>query len=298
MDIWELLRITIRRWYVFVPLAVLAAVGSAVVARTVAVEYTNDASMLLVNPEPAAILEDEVPSDAVEPYPYASESSSEDEPSGNRWLSFSGSLNTAAQALQLSATSQEMRDELEAEGLSPIYSVTPDRKNPILVLQTSSADPAVSQATLDRLIELISDDLDARQAAAGAPESTKIRAEVLARDRSPERATGARVRVQLLALALGLALAAATSVAVDQLLRRRQARVAEHADADLVADAADAADGAADEQGRVASRIGPRREVSADEISERLVALFKPPEQGFTSWAPTAAGDDEPAEAR
>jgi hypothetical protein len=192
--------------------------------------------------------------------------------------------------LQLSATSQETRDRLDAEGLSPTYSVTPDRKNPILILQTSSPDPAVAQGTLDRLIQLISEDLDARQADAGAPEDTKIRAEILARDQAPERATGARARVQLLALALGLAIAAAGTVAVDHLLHRRAERASATGDSPTEEDL----DG---EGARAPLGATGRPEVSAEEVSERLVALFKPPKQGFGAWS-GAPSSDESVDAR
>jgi hypothetical protein len=229
MDIWQILRITLRRWYIAAPLALLAIVASYAAAERVAVEYTSAASVLLVNPEPtdeaSGPVDPGLPADDEDPTALDDPQDVTTEPpvAGNPWLSFSGSLNTAAQAIQLSVSSQDTRSQLEREGLSPTYAVTPDRRNPILVVEATADDPETTQRTLERVLALVSEDLDARQVSAGAPTENRIRVEVLAMDTTPARATAAKLRVQILTLAIGLTVALLAAVGFDTITRQRRA---------------------------------------------------------------------------
>lgn len=218
MDIWQVLRITLRRWYIAAPILALGVVASYVAADRVAIEYTSGASVLLVSPEALGTPEPE-PSAVADPDTTLTPPDSALESTGNPWLSFSGSLNTAAQAIQLSVLSQETARVIEDEGLSPDYSVGTDRRSPIILIETTSSDPELTQRTLERLVTLVEEDLSRRQVAAGAPASRQIHAEILSMDDTPERAVAARLRVRLGILVLGVIAAMLAAVAFDSLVR-------------------------------------------------------------------------------
>jgi hypothetical protein len=226
MDIWQILRITIRRWYVAAPILVLGVVASYAAADRVAIQYSSGASVLLVSPEALVTPGSEAPvSESPDTTLVPPDSALEG--TGNPWLSFTGSLNTAAQAIQLSVLSQETARTIDSEGLSPDYEITTDRRSPIILIEVTSGDPDLTQETLERLVTLVEDDLTRRQVAAGAPESRRIHAEILSMDDTPERAVAARLRVRLGVLALGVVAAVLGAVAFDsiaRLSRRRRGR--------------------------------------------------------------------------
>src|SRR5690606_18129727 len=179
----------------------------------------SEASMVLVNPETGATV---IPPTQLDPEVDAGEATTDPsiDGSGNPWLSFSGSLNTTAQAIQLSVLSQETMRSFEEAGLSTNYEVATDRRNPILLMKVTSDDPVVTQRTLERLVALINEDLTRRQEDAGAAEDRRIHAEVLAIDDTPERLVAARLRVRLATLGLGVVAGVLAAVAVDALAGR------------------------------------------------------------------------------
>lgn len=198
MDLLQLMRVTRRRWYIAGPVFFLAALLSLFMSGEIQPEYQATGSVLLVGPgtPPTAVtgLETE---DVLNPY-----------------LSFSGSLNTTADALVLAMSTDDVADHLTENQLSPDFLVSVDRRSPVLTLTATSEKSETATNTVARLTELLIDELKRRQDVAGAPEGQRISVTPLSTNLSGPDGTE-RTRVRLLVGGLGMALSVALASLYD-----------------------------------------------------------------------------------
>lgn len=210
MDIWDGLRIVVRRWYVAAPIALAFTVFAFLSSGRVAADYTAEASTMLLGPNDdlAAI-------------------TTPDDTAYNPYLSSCGTCQTVGHALMLSMDSAAVRGSMADEGWSTTYTVAAEPRTPIVLLEATSRDPDVAVGTIDALIDRMSAELVARQEAANAPEDRRITLSVLAQDSEPRGDFTGQTRVRLTLVAIGLALAAGAAFATEALLYYR-GRWAEH----------------------------------------------------------------------
>lgn len=205
MDLLQLMRVTVRRWYVAGPVFLVAALLSLFMSGQIQPEYQATGSVLLVGPgtPPTAVtgLEAE---DLLNPY-----------------LSFSGSLNTTADALVLAMSTDDVADHLTENQLSPDFLVSVDRRSPVLTLTATSQDPETAANTVARLTELLIEELKRRQDVAGAPEGQRISVTPLSTNLSGPDGTE-RTRVRLLVAGLGAALSVAAASVYDSATTARR----------------------------------------------------------------------------
>lgn len=207
MDLIDLLRIGLRRWYVAVPAVLLVLAGSLLARSSVELTYKSTGSLLLFAPR-------------------------EPDASKNRILAFN-SLEVPASVAAQVVGDAVTRERVEARGGSKSYELGLDPANPaplVLVVATGTLDQA--QPTVQLVLDEVSADLERRQTALGAPPETWITTEVVTPPTEPEPQNGSRTRAFIAVFLVGLALAAGLTIAVDLLLDRRRRRTGSAADRD------------------------------------------------------------------
>ena len=213
MDIWDALRVVMRRWYVALPVIIVSAVVITQVGTRVNAEYSAESSFVLVGHSTTRSDEGDAPSAFVNPY-----------------LSFSSSLSTTAQVLQLSVSSSEARRTVGEKGLATNYEVTVASRSPIVNVSVKADDPEVAVDTLDQVAQLLQDELDVRQDVIDAPADERIGLSVLSEGDAPTTQLGNQNRVRLIFAGVGIASAVAAAFLVEGIAaalgrRRRHAGV-------------------------------------------------------------------------
>lgn len=204
MDLWQVARIILRRFYVFLPIAVAAFLVASATSGRINPEYTASASAIVVGP---AVAKD-VGTGELQPI--------------NPYLNFSGSLSTTAQAIPLLVGSSTNRAQLRSEGLISNYFIGSDNRSPLITITAGGPDPDVAMATVERVVRMATDELQLQQERLTVPADSLISLQVLSPAGVPTADTGGRDRVQMVIVAIGLAVAAAASIAFEVLAQRRR----------------------------------------------------------------------------
>ncbi|MBO1751986.1 hypothetical protein J4G33_09240 [Actinotalea sp. BY-33] len=207
MDVWTLLRTTLRRWYVFVPVLVVALALGYTAARDLPPVYVTQSSAILTGP--ALIPGDEEGEiDEINPF-----------------LSLGGSLTTTTAAMVVLMDSEPTRYELDEAGLETEYEV--DRVDAVLYFDVEGLDEVAVTETANELVRIADVKLAELQEAADSDPDTRIQVVPLT---SPQVALeGSTGGVQLIAVAgvVGLVLGSGLAVALDGFLTWRRRRAEE-----------------------------------------------------------------------
>lgn len=185
-----------RRWYL-VLVGVGLTVGLAVAAaKAFPATYSSQAVVVLLPPSSA---------DSANPY-----------------LALGGAEGVVP-ALSAAMTDSRTVLSLEASGVSPKFTVGPDLSagGPLLLVTTEEAAATQSIRSLESVLGRISVVLDGLQAAAGAPPSSRVTADVIARDAKAQVVRKSQIRIIIVAAALGLAFTVLLTAGIDGLARRR-----------------------------------------------------------------------------
>ncbi|MGH9151305.1 MAG: hypothetical protein ACRD03_02635, partial [Acidimicrobiales bacterium] len=199
MDLLDLVRIAIRRWYVAVPAVFLVVVAAFAARASVELTYKSTGSLLLFAPRESTV-------------------------SKNRLLGFNSLAVPAAVSARVvgdAATREKLRDL----GASEDYEVGLDPSNPApLVIAVATGGFEQAPMTVDLVLKEVSADLQQRQEALGAPPETWITTDVVTPPTRPAAETGSRTRTFLSVLVLGMGVAALVTVAVDRIVEGRERR--------------------------------------------------------------------------
>lgn len=147
VDIWDLLKIVRRRWYVAVPVLLLGGILTFVVASGASTQYRSTAQTIVLGPNIQGEFDQtgEVVYTAANPYFDA------------------GRTLTLARSVPLIFESPAIKAGLESEGLSSDYTMTHDNRQPLIMIKARADTPAQVEATIARLVELIQGTLDDTQ---------------------------------------------------------------------------------------------------------------------------------------
>ena len=196
MDFWELAKVLLRRWAVFVPLALLTA-GAAWGATTqLPPAFSATASVILLPPTGG-----EGP---------------------NAYLSLG--IPTTAESLAVATTDDLVREELLAGGASPDFEVVADRRSALLQVTAEAGSRARAVATVEDLLEVLAQRLDRQQDDVSASPDARITLQSLTPTILAVPVTESTTRVVVVVVAVGLALATGAALAVEGFARRRQRR--------------------------------------------------------------------------
>jgi uncharacterized protein involved in exopolysaccharide biosynthesis len=226
MNLFDSLRVLLKRWYLTLPgvlLSLALAVGAWV---TVSPTYTRTASLLLL---PAS-------------------SSLGDDGTGNPYLYMSG-LSQAADVLVRAVNSQQNLDEIHDQypGATVTVARDPSTITPVVTIDVEVADDAQAGAVLSDVLGRATSALTELQAQESIPASNRIGVQTLTSDTTSTASNKKRVTFAGGAAVGGLVLAIVAIIAVDGLLgarsgggrpRRLKAVADAEADPDTGADAA------------------------------------------------------------
>lgn len=198
MDVWRITIAALRRWYILLPLLALTGVAVAMSGNRADPEYEAQASAMVVpGPTPAEIHN-----------PY-------------------GNVAGAQQALSIILTSSETRRDLADQGLSWDYEVGAEARSTIFQILVRADSPSVARDTATEIIEVASDELEARQEEAGLDEESSYTIDVLSEPAVLGTVESSQLRTQAVVGALGTALAIVIAVLFDDIVgfvRRARAR--------------------------------------------------------------------------
>lgn len=214
MDLLDLMRLMVRRWYVAVPIVVFAAIGALVVGNSTKPEYQAEVSIVLVPPKAEA--------------PEAPEGKAP--PPRNPWLQIG--TTSMAQAIQIAVSSGEARTAITAAGGDGGgYEAGVVSRTAIVSVEVATSSEATTRATVKAVSDFVAKEVAARQAPHNPKPGEEITTEILDDGSSVSVSKSNVLRAQVVVAVLGFLLAAAGSVIVDAVLRRRgHARLALRAD--------------------------------------------------------------------
>lgn len=208
LDVWEAMRVLLRRWWVVVPLLLITVLFALRLSERVQPEYSASATLVMLAP-----------------YRTNGETGVA---TSNPFLNFSGSLTTTAYVIQSALDRDEVRLQVAREGFASNYNVGPEtrgtqgdvRSTPLVVVSVTTDAPGQATATVNRVVELFQAELRTRQAALGTPRDETITSQVIAPAvRAISSGSGGK-RVLYTVSALGLLAAALAALAVDAAIVR------------------------------------------------------------------------------
>lgn len=210
MDFLSVVRVVLRRWPVVLGALVLSALAAYTAASSVAPTYQAKGSALLVGPQGATIPgSDELQLD--NPYTRLDNST----------------LVLTAVAVQIMDDSS-VRESLRDEGAAPDYVVgRAEDGTPVLGVVATNTDPAVAVKTVDLVLDRLNDELDDRQAEAGAPPDSRVRSIVVTRSDTASEQLGGRIRAFLAVAALGVAASISLAFITEAIVQGRRRRSGE-----------------------------------------------------------------------
>ncbi|MDG4823350.1 hypothetical protein O7635_15955 [Asanoa sp. WMMD1127] len=203
MDLLDLLKLVVRRWYVAVPIVILTLAAAVALGSAIQPEYKTAATVILVPPTTSAAS----PANGATPAP------------GNPWLRIGEAQ--MAQAVQIAVSSGEARQKVVAAGGDSAYEITLVTRSSIMTAEVSSESSAKALATVEAVTKLISDEVVAQQAKYKPKAGEEITTQVLDPGLNVTPSRSNVLRAQIVVLAIGLLLMAAAVVAYDAIARRR-----------------------------------------------------------------------------
>jgi hypothetical protein len=208
VDLWDLTRLLLRRWYFAVPMLVISVALVVVAARTVSPDYKATGYMQLI-PAPSA---GKVADPKAKPRPT------------NPWLDLGyAALGNAA---VLTVTDTPSLDRLKKEGYTDSVVITLNQQTPLLEIEAVGNSKEQASSTIKEVIRLLQADITAKQKQYGAQSEDIISTLVINDGSSPEQDSGKVKRLLVVAAGLGVLLTTAATIALDYWLRRRARRKA------------------------------------------------------------------------
>jgi hypothetical protein len=207
MDLFTILGATYRRWYVTLPIMLIAAILAFQSYQSVPAVYSSSVSVTVLAPvAPPPPPPDPVTGEVVEPYeanPYSGP-------------------NLAAAVLARNLNSASFADELGLESeQNQTIEADPSRNEPIIQIIATAESPQAVEAILGEATVNAAAILDAFQAEAGATEGARYNLAPAVPTDSVEDVTPSRLRTAGAILVIGLGLAASLATLLDMALERR-----------------------------------------------------------------------------
>lgn len=208
MDLKDLARSALRRWYVLLVCLLLTAAGALGIARSMPASYDVSSSILLL--PPASSVGDE----------------------GNPYLYLSG-LGQAVDVLVTRLTSDAVAQPVLER--HPGVTLTVERDvsttGPIILVSASGPDAADGESTVAEVVAALPGQLADLQSALDVPDGSVITSTVLTAPEDAAPNTKARTRAATAVVGVGLVLSVLVTALADRvLLDRRRRRTGEAAD--------------------------------------------------------------------
>jgi hypothetical protein len=203
VDLWDLTKLLLRRWYFALPMLLATLVLVYAAAQTVDPDYSAKGYLQMIPP----------------PGPDAPEDPNAKPRPRNPWFDLGyEALGTAA---VLKVTEKAALERLDAIGLTDEVTVLVREDSPLFEIEAIGSSPAQATATVREIIRQITAGIAESQKQYGVfPEDT-ITTLTLNDGGNVEVVTAKKKRVLIVAAGVGLLLTAAATIALDALARRR-----------------------------------------------------------------------------
>ncbi|MFC0506198.1 hypothetical protein [Micromonospora costi] len=210
MDLWDVAKLLWRRRWVSLPLVLLTVAMASYVAIAMDPDYKSTGHVTLLPPTETKPERPTGPS-TVSPW--------------NVW--------SLSDALVIYTGRADIKKEFAEAGLSEEWTTSVTGSNlPIIEIEVVASGPTVANATLSRLVDVLTNQLAELQAPYGTRVQESITAKVLDVGQNGELVTSSVKRAVIVVLAVGFVVTAAASIWVDAIVRRRRARRAEQEEPD------------------------------------------------------------------
>lgn len=208
MDLAEVIRIIRARWYVMVPLLIVAIALTVGVDRSIPTKYQSTSSLSLLASESATAGTQTLPG------------------TRNPFLSYGSSLNDTADFLVRRMNSTGAADDLHTRGVTETYAVAlaAAAQGPFITLTVTGSDPEHVLTSVNTLIQYTAQQLEAVQAQASVQPRDMIRSMVITPPGSPTKQTKTKTQDVLLTAIGGLVIAFLTTFMVESVLASRRRR--------------------------------------------------------------------------
>jgi capsular polysaccharide biosynthesis protein len=204
MDLWDVVRLMLRRWLVAVPMLILTVAGTAWVGLTVKPDYTAQGNISLLPP-------------SLEEATVAGKSRTV-----NPWDTDS---LTGAVAVRL--RSKALHDSLVAEGYSGVFEADKDLQFPsVVTIKVTAPTEQQATATARRLLQMVTEEVERQQSAYHLRPGEEITTTVIDDGSNVETATGKIKRALIVVFGIGFVLTMTATVCVDAVVRWRARRAA------------------------------------------------------------------------
>lgn len=212
MDLWDLTRLLLRRWYFAAPMLVASVALVIFAAETVSPDYKATGYMQLI-PAPST---GKTPDPKAKPRP------------ANPWLDLGYAALGNASAITVSDTTSLER--LVKEGYSDSVTVVMNQQTPLFEIEAVGNSKEQATGTVRQVIKLLQADIASKQKQYGALPEDTISTLVINDGSAPQLETGKKKRVIIVAAGVGLLMTTASTIALDYWLRRRSRRRNEEAE--------------------------------------------------------------------
>lgn len=206
MDLWDLTRLLLRRWYFAVPMLLASVAVVILAARSVSPDYKATGYMQLIPaPSSGKIADPKAKQRPVNP-----------------WLDLGyAALGNAA---SLTVTDTTALGKLADRGYSDSVTVIMNERTPLFEIEAVGHSKEQATGTVRQVIELLQTDIAAKQKQYGTLPEDTISTLVINDGSSPEQDAGKVKRILIVAAGLGLLTTTAATIALDYWLRRRSLR--------------------------------------------------------------------------
>jgi len=209
VDLWDLTRLLLRRWYFAVPMLLASVAVVILTAQTVSPDYKATGYMQLIPAPSSGKLADP----KAKPRPV------------NPWLDLG--FVALGNAAAITVTDQPSLDRLAAQGLSDSVTVILDDRTPLFQIEAVGRSKQQATATVRQVIKLLQADLLVKQKQYGTVSEDTISTLVINDGNTPKVESGKVKRVLIVAAGLGVLITTAATIALDYWLRRRAKRRSE-----------------------------------------------------------------------
>jgi hypothetical protein len=208
MDLVEVIRIIRARWYVMVPLLIVAIALTVGVDRSIATKYQSTSSLSLLASESATAGTSTLPG------------------TRNPFLSYGSSLNDTADFLVRRMNSNDAANDLHGRGVTEAYSVAlaAAAQGPFITLTVTGTNPEHVLSSMNTLTQYTAQQLAAVQAAASVQPQDMIRSMIITPPGPPSKQTKTKTQDVLLTAIGGLVIAFLATFLVESVLTSRRRR--------------------------------------------------------------------------
>ncbi|QXJ21538.1 hypothetical protein AGRA3207_002399 [Actinomadura graeca] len=201
MDLLDWVGTLLRRWWLTVPLLLVALAGSGAIAMVTPWKYEAKATaVLLASPVQAK------------------------EAGGNPWLVFDSSLTVTAEVVGREMMDERTAAALHAKGLNATYmvGVAPDSTGPVLAIEVTGTDAAGTKATLDALLATVPERLAKLQAQEAVAPRAQIKMNVISASPKAAMVATDKIRLVVMTLFLGIVVTVAVPLFAEVFSERRR----------------------------------------------------------------------------